>query len=110
MQASIIQYVTTSKKTNKADFVRTETHHKTQNERFSIDSGNESNWSRPWITTKTITKLINDDSSGGSFKNSMGSSSDCYNGSIYSGALTHLGRDIVALSGNSKVMRVSREQ
>jgi hypothetical protein len=67
-------------------------------------------WSRPWITTKTITKLISDD--GGSYKNSIAESSDYYNDSAYSGALTHLGRDITPPpnADRSKTVRISRDR
>jgi hypothetical protein len=47
----------------------------------------------PWRTNKTITRLINDDTD--SLVHSIGSSSDeNINGSLYSGVLTHMGRDI----------------
>lgn len=66
-------------------------------------------WSRPWITTKTITRLISEGDEG-SVKESIAESSDYYNQSDYSGALTHLARDVGGRDDNrSKTVRVSRK-
>jgi hypothetical protein len=69
-------------------------------------------FSRPWITTKTITRLVSENDNESSLKNSIAESSEYYNTSNYSGALTQMGRDIVlkeeVQNGRSKTLRVSR--
>lgn len=49
--------------------------------------------SRPWITTKTITRLVADSGSD-SLVHSMGTESSNCVGSVYSGILTQLGREV----------------
>jgi hypothetical protein len=80
-------------------------------DRYSMEDSSQGDmyWSRPWITTKTITKLISEHDS--SLKNSIAESSDYYNDSVYSGALTHLGRDIAPPNADrSKTVRISRDR
>lgn len=81
-------------------------------DRHSLEENSQSEvcWSRPWITTKTLTRLISDHDAA-SLKNSIAESSDYYNESVYSGALTHLGRDIMPPNADrSKTVRISRDR
>lgn len=63
-----------------ASFQRPEGHYRTCMDRHSLEESSQSEvcWSRPWITTKTLTKLISDNDLA-SLKNSIAESSDYYN-------------------------------
>lgn len=59
---------------------------------ISTKSFEEEAEQHPWKTNKTITRLITDNAD--SLVHSVGTSSDDYSGSLYSGVLTKMGRDI----------------
>jgi hypothetical protein len=65
-------------------------------------------WSRPWITTKTITKLISEGDDR-SVNESIAESSDYYNQSDYNGALSNFGRDVCGKDNRAKTVRISRK-
>jgi hypothetical protein len=110
LQASIINCMPQSNIQIQNEYVRPEGKHKTIFKDTTESVSDFDNFSRPWITTKTITRLISSQDNE-SVKNSIAESSDYYNCSEYSGVLTQMGRDITRKGSNcgSRTLRVSRE-